>query len=117
MTEANDEKMIDWQMSLKFANNKEPFARELLTMLIDDLPKFKANILKTAADRNIPELHQHCHKLHSTAFYCGVKKIKDITQTLESLTFDEDNFAEVEKLIPQLMDYIDRTLAEWETIS
>jgi two-component system sensor histidine kinase BarA len=75
-------KTIDWESSLKLANNKPALAKELLTLLVNELPQFRTHINDAYVNKDFKELHRHIHKLHGATCYCGVPKLREIAALL-----------------------------------
>lgn len=77
-------KTIDWTLSLKLANHREDLAKELLTLLISELPETRNNINNAYQNQDLEMLHHYIHKLHGATCYCGVPRLKEITSLLET---------------------------------
>lgn len=74
---------IDWNLSVKLANNNKVLAKELLEMFMAELPKASGKIHEAYEGNNMNELQTQVHKLHGAACYCGVTKLKDILARME----------------------------------
>tara|TARA_A100001015_G_scaffold228147_1_gene257787 strand:+ start:492 stop:842 length:351 start_codon:yes stop_codon:yes gene_type:complete len=105
---------IDWQQSITLANNSEDVAKELLNMLISELPTNLQDIThaKTSGD-NTTLLHQ-VHKLHGACCYCGVPTLRNSLNQLETLlkSEQEDN-EQVAQLTEQVEQNIQVVLTEY----
>ena len=75
---------INWALCLTLANDKEDLANEMLTMFIQETPPTKALIEQSFKANDLEALHQHIHKLHGAACYCGVPKLKQLVADTET---------------------------------
>lgn len=98
---------IDWQESMRFANNKLDLAEKIMDMYIESLPESKTKIL---ADRNDYEkLESHLHQLLGASCYCGVPKIKEVISELE-IAVKYHKKKQIDILINTLSVYIDEVI-------
>ena len=74
--------IIDLELGKKLVGN-ETLAKELLTMLVKDLPLEFALIEKTFLDKDYAETIRYLHKLRGALSYCGVPRLKTATLQLE----------------------------------
>jgi two-component system, NarL family, sensor histidine kinase BarA len=74
---------IDWQLSIKLANNNQALAKELLEMFVADLPRASGSIHAAVTGKEDLEIVNQVHRLHGAACYCGVSKLKEILERLE----------------------------------
>lgn len=74
---------LDWSLALRQAANKPDLARELLQMLIDFMPEVKIKVEQSLASGQSAELREIIHKLHGSASYSGVPRLKQLCQQLE----------------------------------
>lgn len=80
-----NEKAIDHELSLRLANNNHQLAKELLSMLIAELPQTLASINQAYKKGDYNALQQHVHKLHGACCYCGVPRLKKIAIKIEGI--------------------------------
>lgn len=105
-------KSIDWDLSVKLASNKPDLAKELLDILINDLPATKQLINQAYAEQDYHSLALQVHKLHGATCYCGVPRLKMITEQLEIKL--KKNPKQANNLIKQLNGEIDQVIAEFK---
>ncbi len=84
-------------------------AREIMRLLVKELPAFKQSIKESHQQKNFDSMYQHVHKLHGALSYCDLPKIKSMIQKIErdlktnrheSLVLDLDAlFLELDDLI------------------
>lgn len=84
-------KIIDWDLSLKLANNREDLANELLTLLMTELSQTQTEINQAYQDHDFERLHHYVHKLHGASCYCGVPRLKEVTCLLETDIKNKNN--------------------------
>lgn len=77
-------KIIDWELSLKAANNKPHLAIEMLSMLVDSFEKTEQEIESAFTSKDIESLTQHIHKLNGATAYCGVPRLKKLVVRYET---------------------------------
>lgn len=88
------ETIIDWALSLQYAHNRAELAKELLEMLIAEMPTFKSGIEAACANKDVDILKTVLHKLHGGCCYCGVP-------TLKQTVYDMETFVKREGSIPK----------------
>lgn len=106
-------KSIDWDLSIKLANDKPELAKELLEILITELPKTKELINQAYEGENYSLLHQQIHKLHGATCYCGVPRLKEITASFET-KLKKNEKQSMKKLIALLNKEIEQLLTEYK---
>lgn len=106
-------KTIDWTLSITLANNKPQVAEELLTMLVESLPKFQQDIIDAFQLGDMQKLRAHVHKLHGGACYVGVPYLKEITAEIESM-IKTNKTNNLDKQIANLTITISNILTEYK---
>ncbi len=91
--------VIDWQLGLKLAGNKQQLAEEMLDLLAISLKDEVVAIKKLYNDKNYLELKQRLHKLHGAVCYCGTPRLKNAITALETI-LKQNNV----ELIPSLLE-------------
>jgi len=74
---------FDRTLSLKLADGKSELARDMLKMLLKELPSSKNSINQAFAAQDINNLKHHVHKLHGATCYIGVPKLKQCSHDFE----------------------------------
>lgn len=95
---------LDWQLALRQAANKPDLARDLLQMLVDFLPEVTRLVERFMAEDNVPELRDIIHKLHGSASYSGVPRLKQLCQQLDKSLRAHSTIADVEPELFELLD-------------
>ncbi|MGE9551543.1 two-component sensor histidine kinase BarA [Erwinia amylovora] len=95
---------LDWDLALRQAANKPDLARDLLKMLIDFLPDVHALVESTMAENNPVGLRDIIHKLHGSASYSGVPRLKQLCQQLEQSLRANNDIAIIEPELFELLD-------------
>ncbi len=83
--------IIDTKLSIKKSNGNVELAKELLLMLINELPKSLEKIKLAYQSGSTKELLEQSHRLHGATAYCGVPALKSTTQKLESSIKNANN--------------------------
>ncbi|RWR01770.1 histidine kinase [[Pantoea] beijingensis] len=107
---------LDWQLALQQAANKEDLARDLLQMLIDFLPEVREHIEQNLEDDNTLGLRDIIHKLHGSASYSGVPRMKQLCQQIEHSLRLDAAITDVEPELLELMDEMDKVTEEAKSI-
>ena len=95
---------LDWQLALRQAANKPDLARDLLQMLVDFLPEVHTLVESHIASGNILALRDIIHKLHGSASYSGVPRLKQLCLQLEQGLRSENSISAVEPELFELLD-------------
>lgn len=76
--------VIDWEDGIRLAGHKKELARDILQLLVRDLPKELALIHNLYHDKNYTELAKTVHKLHGAVCYTGTPRLKTVLAALET---------------------------------
>ena len=79
----NTKKSVDWKQCLEHSNNNPELAKDLLSLMAQELPVFQTNIKLALSQQNMDKLKQVLHKLHGACCYCGVPTLKNMVTALE----------------------------------
>ena len=82
--ELTNNKVIDLKLGIKLVNGKEDLAKEMLDMLIDELPDTVDKLQRSFKSQDFKILEEVVHKLHGGSSYCGVPRLKRAAQILEA---------------------------------
>lgn len=77
-------KVIDTELALERAAGNEDLAKELFDMLLKELPVYRSELQLSLADKNIPRILEHIHKLHGAATYTGVPALRAAAHEFET---------------------------------
>jgi two-component system sensor histidine kinase BarA len=78
------EKTLDWELSLKLANNKQDLAKDMLKMMVDSNHETGRVIHAAYQGQNFDELLQQIHKLHGASCYVGTPRLKSLSSQYET---------------------------------
>ncbi|MDN4628460.1 MULTISPECIES: two-component sensor histidine kinase BarA [Erwinia] len=95
---------LDWDLALRQAANKPDLARDLLQMLVDFLPEVQKQVESHMAEGDVGALRDIIHKLHGSASYSGVPRMKQLCQQLEQSL---RGGMPVEDVEPELFELLD----------
>lgn len=76
--------IVDWEIGIRLAGNKQDLAEELLAMFVSTLSEELTAIKQLHQTKNYPELLQRVHKLHGASCYCGIPRLKLTLSQLET---------------------------------
>lgn len=76
--------LIDWQECLQLAAGKADLARDMLTMLLDNLDAQREKMEASFEQGLFPALLAHTHYLHGATRYCGVPSLRNAAGALET---------------------------------
>lgn len=118
-------KILNIQQSITAANGNVSLAKDLFTMLLDDLGVRQQQIESSYQSNDMVMLEEHIHKLYGATAYCIVPKLRLSTETLEGLLrkkdysqlkkFVEKVLQEIQQLISNGPDYIEQNWLEFQT--
>ena len=76
--------VIDWGQSSRLAGQNDSLAKEILGILIKDLPSDLAALHELDQIKNYHELQRRVHKLHGAVCYTGTPRLKMLLAQLET---------------------------------
>jgi two-component system sensor histidine kinase BarA len=78
------EKTLNWELSLKLANNKADLAKDMLKMMVESNHETGRVIHAAYQAQDFDELLQHIHKLHGASCYVGTPRLKSLSNQYET---------------------------------
>ena len=103
---------LDWTLALRQAANKPELARDLLQMLLDFMPEVRETLEKGMATNDAAALREIIHKLHGSASYSGMPRMKQLCQQLEKNLHQASDIAALEPELLELIDEMDNVAKE-----
>lgn len=97
---------LDWPLALRQAANKPDLARDLLQMLVDFLPEVQRKVESNMTCPDPLALRDIVHKLHGSASYSGVPRLKHLCQQIEQALRSNTSIADMEPELFELLDEI-----------
>ncbi|TQV80295.1 two-component sensor histidine kinase BarA [Aliikangiella coralliicola] len=110
------DKIIDWKLSLKAANQKTNLAKDMLSMLVASFKDAKQQISGAYQDKNLEQLTQQVHKLHGATAYCGVPQLKKLAYDYETHLKQDglnDNSPVIHTNFMQAIDAVEKAAKEY----
>jgi len=80
----NKSDVIDPDLALEQAGGNEELAKELLGMLLAELPKLRDMLGTAIKEKNLQAMWDHAHKIYGSTAYCGVPGLRAAAQALEA---------------------------------
>lgn len=93
--------ILDIQLSLEQAGDNEKLAKELLYMLLKELPNLLESVKSAFHLKNYPSLKNNAHKMHGATAYCGVPNLKQAAHDLENC-IKQDKTQDIQSAINEL---------------
>ena len=112
--------LFNKQQALEQAGDDPALAKDLLQMLLAELPVLIEKLKQALAENDHTALWDHTHKIHGSTAYCGVPALKAAAHSMEQLIKDQmvsEYFAGVEIIdaeIERLIASGDVILAEFD---
>ncbi|WP_336748681.1 two-component sensor histidine kinase BarA [Pantoea vagans] len=103
---------LDWQLALRQAANKPELARDLLRMLLEFLPEVHAKMAQYMATNEVNTLREIIHKLHGSASYSGVPRMKQLCHQLEQGLLEASDIDALEPELLELQDEMENVARE-----
>ena len=100
--------IIDWKGTIKKHKN-EKFARSLLILFSDDLPKLQAQMKKEYQEKQLSSLARTIHHIHGSCCFCVAPQLEMYSSKLES-QLEKKNYSLLKEYIDELDTLINRVL-------
>jgi len=104
-------KILDIQQSIIAANGNTSLAKELFTMLIDDLDVRLQQIETSFQSNNMGTLEEHIHKLYGATAYCIVPQLRESTKILDETLRNKD-YEKIDSLVDNVLNEMRQLLNE-----
>jgi two-component system sensor histidine kinase BarA len=102
-------KMLDIPHAIEQAGGNPELARELFTMLLQELPVLKTKLNQAFNNADNESLWNLAHKIHGSTSYCGVPQLQQATIELE--TTIKTQASDIADKIQKVNQAIDELLA------
>ena len=102
-------RILDIQQSIVTANGNVSLAKELFTMLLDDLGARQQQIESSFRSSDMEALIEHIHKLYGATAYCIVPQLRENTSILEDKLKQKD-FSQLDKLVKPVLEEIQKVI-------
>ena len=104
-------KILDIKQSIIAANGNTSLAKELFTMLIDDLDVRLQQIESSFQSNNMDTLGEHIHKLYGATAYCIVPKLRESTKILDDILRIKD-YEKIDNLVNNVINEMRQLINE-----
>ena len=98
-------KILDIQQSIIAANGNASLAKELFTMLLDDIDVRMQQIESSFQKNNMEMLQEHIHKLYGATAYCIVPKLRKSAAELDEI-LKQQNYSQLQPLVDVVLQEI-----------
>jgi len=102
-------KIYDEQLSLQLAGGNQDLARQMLEMLLKELPELRTSMNAAHQQGDKAALYDNVHKINGSSRYCGVPAIGQAANDLEILL--KQDIDDLENALNGLNTEIERLLA------
>lgn len=103
----NNDSVFDVRLANRRTNNNSAASKAMLSEFLIVLPEAARNIASLFEQHSNEDLLQEVHRLHGASCYTGAPEIQSLCNDIET-HLKQDNHAEVSKLVPLLLDAIER---------
>lgn len=93
---------IDWQESMRLANNNELLAKDVLKMLYESLNKDVNEIHTLYENKDYSSMYAVVHKFHGGCCYCGVPDLKAVVGLMDKALLAK-NLTNIDEYISTFM--------------
>jgi len=107
-------KMLDIPHAIEQAGGNPVLARELFSMLLQELPDLKNKLNQAFNSADNQGFWDHAHKIHGSTAYCGVPLLQKAARELEAAI--KAQTSDVADKIQGVNKAIDELLASGQTI-
>jgi len=105
--------IIDWQLTYQLVNGNIELSKELMAMLIDELPTTKAHMQSAFYVNDMTTLRNITHKLHGGLKYCGAPRLKAAIEQLE-ISLKKDTREQIQNYLEYSCNEIDVLLGSYQ---
>ena len=98
-------KILDIQQSIITANGNASLAKELFTMLLNDIDERQQQIESSFQANNMEMLQEHIHKLYGATAYCIVPKLRKSAAELDEI-LKQQNYSQLQPLVDVVLQEI-----------
>lgn len=102
--------IFDREQALENAAGDAELAKELLTMLLHELPDLKDKLKHALMENDNQSLWDHAHKIHGSTAYCGVPALKATAHALEQ-AIKQENEAQIKEYVAKVCDEVERVIS------
>ena len=106
--------MLDIPKAIEQAGGNPDLAKELFTMLLNELPGQKEKLNQAHAKGDNQALWDHTHKLHGSTAYCGVPALHTATREMKEAI--KQQASDISEVIQRLNKAIDDLLIDGQTV-
>lgn len=96
-------KTLDIQQSIVAANGNVSLAKELFSMLLNDLDVRLGQIETSFHNNDLEMLSEHVHKLYGATAYCIVPKLRKSAEVLEDVLRQKEH-SQLTELVNDVVD-------------
>lgn len=107
--------IFDRELAIKQAGGSSELARDLHTMLFDELPALAEKLRQAHQDMDFNTMWDHAHKIYGSTAYCGVPALQKAAENLEQHIKDK-NAAELTSGIEAVENEVVNLLVERDDI-
>ena len=75
---------VDYGEALEKAGGNADLAKELFSMLLQELPKLREQLQTAIVQTDIQAAWDHAHKIYGSTAYCGVPALRLAAQEMEA---------------------------------
>ncbi len=104
-------KILDIQQSIIAVNGNVSLAKELFTMLLDDLDVRLHQIKNSFQSNDMEVLAEHIHKLYGATAYCIVPKLRKSAEVLED-ELRHNNYSRLNELVNSVLREIKQLISD-----
>lgn len=106
---------IDWQLAVSQSNGREPLAKDLIGMVLRDLPEAKGIIQTSWQQGEVRQFQAAVHKLHGGCCYAGMQQLQRLTASIETELKQGAKLADIEPEYLELIDIIEALIGLGES--
>lgn len=104
-------KIFDIQKSITAANGNASLAKDLFTMLLNDLDLRFQQIENSFKSNDMISLDEHNHKLYGATAYCIAPKLRNCAAALEQ-ALRSNNYEELDSLVANILQEIKQLIID-----
>lgn len=103
--------LLDIEYALDRANGNAGLAKDLFSMLLQELPERQRRLQTSLANNDLTDIREIVHKLYGATAYCGVPQLRAATEIVE-FNFKAQKLDNLSQEISDILQAIDALLAD-----
>ncbi len=107
---------LDIEEGARLAGGRSDSAKEMMGLLVKELPQDIENMKKAASAKDTKQLYDIVHRVYGALCYCGTPRLRGLFKQLETTLLNED-FSNLDDHIQQIRQEAERVIREIQQLT